>query len=150
MSIYLHILCKAFQSHPCTLKKKQTPSITEDWAWKTNSSQTNVVYHLHGQTGRSTVWANMRKIQDWLISARNRIYHLYKSVPFAEKRPRRPETGIKHSFEEREHDFRFGIFRPEKKTTFSHVSLLPKIFRWKDPKSRVPFYVLTGFYGNFW
>ena len=25
---------------------------------KTNSSQTKVVYHLHGQIGRSTVWAN--------------------------------------------------------------------------------------------
>ena len=37
----------------------------------------------------------VRKIQDWLISSQNRIYHLYKSVPFTEKRPRRPETGIK-------------------------------------------------------
>ena len=29
------------------------------------------------------------------ISPRNRIYHLYESVPFIGKRPQRPETGIK-------------------------------------------------------
>ena len=81
----------------------------------------------------------VRKIHDLEILSWNRVYHLYKSVPFTEKRPQRPETGIKHGFEETEHEFRFGIFRPEKRTTFSDVPLLPKIFRWNDPKSRVPF-----------
>ena len=35
----------------------------------------------------------VRKIQDWWISSRNRVYSLYKSVPITEKRPRRPVTG---------------------------------------------------------
>ena len=47
------------------------------------------------------------------ISPRNRIYHLYESVPFIGKRSRRPETGIKDRwFEEMEHKFPFEIFRP--------------------------------------
>ena len=33
------------------------------------------------------------------------------------KRPRRPEPGIKDGFEEMDHEFPFGIFRPEKKKT---------------------------------
>ena len=48
----------------------------------------------------------------WILS-RNRVYHLYKSVPFSEKRPRRPETGL-NGFEEMENEFPFGIFRQEK------------------------------------
>ena len=40
--------------------------------------------------------------------ARNRVYRLYKSVPFTEKRRRKPETGIKDGFEEMEHEFPFG------------------------------------------
>ena len=31
--------------------------------------------------------------------SRNRVYHLHKSVPLTEKRPRKPETGIKDRFE---------------------------------------------------
>ena len=48
------------------------------------------------------------------MSPRNLVYHLYESVPFTEKRPRRPETGINDGFEEMEHEFLFGIFCPEK------------------------------------
>ena len=68
-------------------------------------------------------WANrsvhglgkmVRKIQDWLISSRNRVYYLYKSVLFSEKRPRRREDGVKDDFEKMEHEFPFGTFRPEK------------------------------------
>ena len=60
----------------------------------------------------------VHKIQDLEILSRNRVYHSYKSVLFTEKRPQRPETGIKHGFEETEHEFRFGIFRPEKGLPF--------------------------------
>ena len=38
-------------------------------------------------------------------------------------------TGIKDGFEGMEHEFPFGIFHPEKRTTLSDVLLLPKIFR---------------------
>ena len=42
------------------------------------------------------------------MSSWNRVYHLYKTVPFTEKRLRKPETGIKDGFEEMEHEFPFG------------------------------------------
>ena len=56
----------------------------------------------------------VRKIQDWLISSRNRVYYLYKSASFSEKRPRRREDGVKDDFEKMEHEFPFETFRPEK------------------------------------
>ena len=71
-------------------------------------------------------WANqlVHGVVKWFAKFRtgkfrplNRVYHQYhwnKSVPFTEKRPRRPETGIKDGFEEMEHEFPFGIFHPEK------------------------------------
>ena len=48
-----------------------------------------------------------------------------------------------------EHEFLFGIFHPEKQATFSDVSLLLEIFRWNDPKSRVPFTFQPGFTETF-
>jgi len=64
--------------------------------------------------------------------------------------PRRPETGTKEGFKKMEHEFLFGIFHPEKQATFSDVSLLPEIFRWNDPRSRVPFTFQPGFTETFW
>ena len=42
------------------------------------------------------------------MSSRNRGNHLYKSVPFTEKRLQKPETGIKDGFEEMEQEFPLG------------------------------------------
>ena len=36
-------------------------------------------------------------------------------------------------------NFRYAYFIRKNRTTFSDVPLLPEIFRWEDPKSRVPF-----------
>ena len=79
------------------------------------------------------------KIQDWSISSRNRVYHLYKTVSFSEKRPRRRETGFKDDFEETEHEFPLENSVQKNRTTFSDIPLLPEIFHWSDPESRVPF-----------
>ena len=65
--------------------------------------------------------------------------HLYKSVQFTEKRPRRPGYGIKQGSEEMEHDFPLEQSVRKNRTTFSNVPLLPKIFRWNDTKSRLLF-----------
>ena len=73
-----------------------------------------IVCHLHEQTCRFTGWANGKQNSGLVNCYRNRVYHLYKSVPFTEKQPRRPETGIKDGFEEMEHEFPSGTFRPEK------------------------------------
>ena len=80
-----------------------------------------------GQIGRSTVWANGTQKSRLLISPRNRVYHLYEPVPFIGlgKRLRRPETGIKDGFEEMEHEFLFGIFRPEKQDYLFRCSVAP-------------------------
>ena len=70
---------------------------------------------------------------------RNCVYHLPKSGQFAEKRPRRPETGTKRWL------WRNGTRIPvweipsgKNRTTFSDVPLLPEIFRWNDPRRFVP------------
>ena len=56
----------------------------------------------------------------------------------------RLETGIKDGFEEMEHEFPLGIFRPETdRTTFSDVPLLPEIFRWIAPNWGV-FHLLSN------
>ena len=51
------------------------------------------------------------KIYDWSTSSQNLVYHLYESATFAEKRQRKPETGIKYGFEEIDHEFRPEIQR---------------------------------------
>ena len=70
--------------------------------------------------------------------------HLYESVPFTGKQPRRPETGIKDSFEEMEHEFSVWNIPSTKLTTFSDDLLVPEIFRWEELKSRVPFTPCLG------
>ena len=54
------------------------------------------------------------KFRTGKFPSRNRVYHLDELVLFTGKWPRSPETGVKDGFEEMEHEFLFGIFRPEK------------------------------------
>ena len=54
------------------------------------------------------------KIQDWYFPPGIAFTICRKSVPFTEKLPRKPETGIKVGFEEMEHEFAFGTSRPKK------------------------------------
>ena len=49
------------------------------------------------------------KIQDWQILSRILVYHLHKSAPSTQKRPQKPETGIKDGVEMK-HKFPFGTF----------------------------------------
>ena len=72
-----------------------------------------------------------------------RVYHLHKSAPSTEKRPRKPETGIKDGFEEMEHEFPFGTFRSEKQDYFI------RNFPLKRPEKSCSIYSSTGFSGNF-
>ena len=60
---------------------------------------------------------------------------LYKSLSVTE---RRPEAGVKNGFEEVEHKFQFGTFRPEKQDYLFTCSVAP---------GKV--YFPTGFSGNF-
>ena len=55
-----------------------------------------------------------------------------------------PKMGIRYffpvkvGFQEMEHAFPFGIFRPEKRITLSDVPLFPEIFRLIGENSHVP------------
>ena len=93
----------------------------------------------------------VRKIHDWQILPWNCVYHLYKSVPFNEKRPRRPETGIKDGLEDMEHEFPFGIRRPGKTgLPFQMFRCSRKFSAETRPKKTCTIYILTGFSRNFW
>ena len=97
-----------------------------------------VVYQLHAQAVRSTVWKNVRKIQN--VPELRLPFTQIRSIC----RKTAAEAGLKlvsnGGFEEMEHEFPFERFRPEKnRTTFSDFQLLPEIFRWNDPRRFVPF-----------
>ena len=77
-------------------------------------------------------------------------YHLYKSVPFTEKRPRRPETVIKDGFAEMEHEFLFVIFHPKKQDHLFRCSVAPGNFPLgSGPKKSCSIYFPSGFPGKF-
>ena len=100
--------------------------------WKARGLST-VVYHLHGQTGRFTIWVNGSQSSGLL----NFVPEWRLHWPFTGKRPRRPETGIKDGFEETEHEFPFGIFHAEK---------LDYLFRCSVASGNFPFQILkSGF-----
>ena len=83
---------------------------------------TRVVYHFQGQSGRFTVWANCKQNSGLLILSRNRLSHLYKSVPFTEKT---------ESFESSENGIIWNIPSGKNRITFWGIPLLPQ-------ESRVP------------
>ena len=66
-------------------------------------------------------------------------------IPFTGKRPRRPETGIKDDFEEIEHEFLFGISRPEKQDYLYRCSVAPGNFPLERPKKSCSLYFPTRF-----
>ena len=75
---------------------------------------------------------------------------MYKSVPFTEKRPRRPETVIKDGFAEMEHEFLFVIFHPEKQDHLFRCSVAPGNFPLgSGPKKSCSIYFPSGFPGKF-
>ena len=84
------------------------------------------------------------------MSSRSRVCYLHKSFPFPEKRPRWPETGIKDGFEEMEHEFLFGKFRPEMQANLVRC-LLRQSFLSERPKKSCTMilYFPNGFSGNF-
>ena len=58
-----------------------------------------VVYHLHEQTGWLTVWVNGKKNSGLVNFTPESPFNLYKSVSFSEKRPLKPEPGVKDGFD---------------------------------------------------
>ena len=103
----------------------------------------------HIQVFLPFIWANwlVHSLGKWYvrfrtgnwISTPNRIYYLYKSLPFTE----RSETGIKDGFEEmkkkanKHQDYLFRCY------------VAPGNFLLERPKKSRSLYITTGFSGNF-
>ena len=95
-----------------------------------------VVYHLHGQTGWFTVWVNGKKNSGLVNFTPESRFNLYKSVSFSEKRPLKPEPGVKDGFDRSKKcntNFRWKIHSAqENRIALSNGPLLPKMFHWND------------------
>ena len=114
-----------------------------------NSAQ--VVYHLHGQTSRFTVWVNDLQssgLVNLVLELESRL-PLYKSVPFSGKRPQRRETDTKDGFEEMEHELLFGVFHQEKQDYLFRCSVAPGNFPLGRPKKSCSINFQPDFLENF-
>ena len=107
------------------------------------------VYHLRGQSGRFTVWANggqnselVNFISEVAFAICTNQFHLSR------KRSPKPETGIKHGFEQMEHKFPCGILRPEKQDYLFRCSVAAGNFPLERPKRSCYIYFPTGYSGN--
>ena len=87
------------------------------------SIKTGDVYHLHGRANLSVhgAWANGKQ-------KFRRLYYFHQSVAWTERRPWRTGAGVKDVFEEAEHEFPFGIIRPEKQEYLFRCSVAPGNF----------------------
>ena len=99
-----------------------------------------LVYHLHGQTGWSMVWANEMH-NSGLV---NFILELHSPfVQITSIIPKNDSEGLKLvsklALKKWNINFVLEYFVRQKGKTFSDVLLLLEIFHWKDPKSCVPF-----------
>ena len=108
-----------------------------------------VVYHLHGQTGRFSVWVNGSQSSGLVNFVPESRLPFLQISSVHRKTPRRPETGIKDGFEEMKHEFPFGIFHPEKQDYLFRCSVSPGNFPLGRPKKSRFIYFPTGFPGKF-
>ena len=101
-----------------------------------------IACHLHGQTSRSTVWANGTQNSGLVISSRNRVYYLYKSVFHFPKNDREGVKMVsKMTLKKWNTNFRLEHFVRKNRTTFSDVPLLSEICHWNDPTQKVVFHL---------
>ena len=109
-----------------------------------------VFYHLHGQTIQFMVWVNGSQ-SSGVVNLRPRIAFTICTNQF--HLPKNGREGLKlvskMALKEWNTNCRLEYSIRKNRTTFSDVPLLPEVFRWDDPKSRVPFIFQTGFPENF-
>ena len=98
--------------------------------------QALIAYHLHEQTGRSTVWANGTQNSGLVNFVPESC--LPFAVSFSEKRPRRREDGsVKNDFEKMEHEFPFGTLG----LPFPMFRCSREICHRNDPTQKVVFHL---------
>ena len=94
-----------------------------------------VTFLIHGQAGRSTVWANGTQNLGLVNFVPESRLPFVQISSIYQKTTAKALTRIKDGFEEMDHGFPFGYSVRKNRTTFSDVPLLPEIFWWNDPKS---------------
>ena len=109
-----------------------------------------VVYHLRGQSGRFT--ANGGQNSELVNFIAEVAFTIWRNqFHWPKKRSPKPETGIKHGFEQMEDKFPCGILRPEKQDYLFRCSVAPGNFPLERPKRSCYIYFPTGYSGNvFW
>ena len=101
------------------------------------------VYHLHGGTGRFTVWESGKQ------NSRLASFVPESRLPFAVTFTEYGREGLKlvskMAFTKWNTNFRLEHSDRENRTTFSDVPLLPEIFHRNDPKRSAPLTFQLGF-----
>ena len=92
------------------------------------TQETPVVYHLRRQTGQFKVWVNDKE--------KSQISSIHRKTA-AKTRNWYQRWLLRNTTLNR--NFRLEYFDQGNRTTFSDIPLFPGIFRWNDPKCRVPF-----------
>ena len=107
---------------------------TDCWScWQAKEILSKVIWHLHGQAGWFTVWANRNQKSGPLNFIPKSRLPFVQSVPFVKKWAWRPKTGIKECFEEMEREFPYAL-DIRNRTTCSDVMLLQESSHWNDLK----------------
>ena len=123
----------------------------EDWCWSCWQAKeilSKVIWHLHGQAGWFTVWANRNQKSGPLNFVPKSHLSFVQIVPFVKKWAWRPETGIKECFEEMEHEFPHGHSQQD---YLFRCYVAPRNFPLERPKM-VMFHFTSqlAFLENFW
>ena len=106
-----------------------------------------VVYHLRGQSGRFT--ANGGQNSELVNFIAEVAFTICRNqFHWPKKRSPKPETGIKHGFEQMEDKFPCGILRPEKQDYLFRCSVAAGNFPLDPPKRSCYIYFPTGYSGN--
>ena len=100
-------------------------------------------FHLLGQIVHG-LSKRKPKFRTSKFLSRNRVYHLHKSVPLTEKRPRKPETCIKDRFGKPQDEFLFGIFRAEQQDYIFRCFVAPGNFTLERPVNWCSMYSLVN------
>ena len=80
--------------------------------------------------------------------SRNRIDHLHQELQFSEKRPQRPENGIKDGFEEMGHEISVWNIPSGITGLPFQMFVAPRHFSLERPKKWCFIYFTTGFSEN--
>ena len=108
-----------------------------------------VVYHSHGQTGRFMVCVNGSQSSGQLNFVPEIAFNIWTRQSHLSENGREGLKLVsKIALKKWNTNFLLEHSIRKNRTIFSDVPLLPEIFRWEDPKRRVPFTFQPDFLEN--